>query len=182
MLCGCPGWGRKNVSRSAVAEAATGSSNRQECYSAMTENGTQPAAVAPLARRTNGLSPLAPDPGRLILVTGGAGLHRLCPHPASTQPRLPRADPRSALLGPRPDRADPRPGRARRGGRPRHAGNRARRRRRGDPSGGSVQRPHRRVRPGGQLADERGRHRDAGPQLRRPRGRASRIRLVLLAV
>ena len=39
----------------------------------MTHNGTQPAATAPLARRTNGLSPVAPDPGRLVLVTGGAG-------------------------------------------------------------------------------------------------------------
>jgi nucleoside-diphosphate-sugar epimerase len=39
----------------------------------MTHNGTQLAALAPLARRTNGLSPVAPDPGRLILVTGGAG-------------------------------------------------------------------------------------------------------------
>ena len=39
----------------------------------MNHNGTQLAAVAPLARRTNGLSPVAPDPGRLILVTGGAG-------------------------------------------------------------------------------------------------------------
>lgn len=39
----------------------------------MTHNGTHSAAMAPLARRTNGLSPLAPDPGRLILVTGGAG-------------------------------------------------------------------------------------------------------------
>ena len=39
----------------------------------MTDNGTRRAAMAPLARRTNGLSPLAPDPGRLILVTGGAG-------------------------------------------------------------------------------------------------------------
>src|SRR5438105_914763 len=39
----------------------------------MIHNGTEPAATAPLARRTNGLSPVAPDPGRLILVTGGAG-------------------------------------------------------------------------------------------------------------
>jgi nucleoside-diphosphate-sugar epimerase len=39
----------------------------------MIHNGTEPAANAPLARRTNGLSPVAPDPGRLILVTGGAG-------------------------------------------------------------------------------------------------------------
>lgn len=39
----------------------------------MIHNGTEPAASAPLARRTNGLSPVAPDPGRLILVTGGAG-------------------------------------------------------------------------------------------------------------
>jgi nucleoside-diphosphate-sugar epimerase len=39
----------------------------------MTHNGTDPAAMAPLARRTNGLSPEAPDPGRLVLVTGGAG-------------------------------------------------------------------------------------------------------------
>jgi nucleoside-diphosphate-sugar epimerase len=39
----------------------------------MTHNGTRPAAMAALARRTNGLSPTAPDPGRLILVTGGAG-------------------------------------------------------------------------------------------------------------
>jgi nucleoside-diphosphate-sugar epimerase len=39
----------------------------------MTHNGTQRAETVPLARRTNGLSSLAPDPGRLILVTGGAG-------------------------------------------------------------------------------------------------------------
>ena len=39
----------------------------------MTHNGTDPAATAPLARRTNGLSPVAPDPGRLVVVTGGAG-------------------------------------------------------------------------------------------------------------
>jgi nucleoside-diphosphate-sugar epimerase len=39
----------------------------------MTHNGTQLAETVPLARRTNGLPALAPDPGRLILVTGGAG-------------------------------------------------------------------------------------------------------------
>ena len=36
----------------------------------MIDNGTQ---LKPAARRTNGLSPEAPEPGRLILVTGGAG-------------------------------------------------------------------------------------------------------------
>ena len=39
----------------------------------MNHNGTEPTAITPLDRRTNGLSPHAPDPGRLILVTGGAG-------------------------------------------------------------------------------------------------------------
>ena len=39
----------------------------------MIDNGTRPAELPPLARRTNGLSPEAPDPGQLILVTGGAG-------------------------------------------------------------------------------------------------------------
>jgi nucleoside-diphosphate-sugar epimerase len=39
----------------------------------MNHNGTRLEVVPPLARRTNGLSPEAPDPGRLILVTGGAG-------------------------------------------------------------------------------------------------------------
>src|SRR5918995_3663571 len=38
----------------------------------MIQNGT-PRELAPLARRTNGLSPEAPEPGKLILVTGGAG-------------------------------------------------------------------------------------------------------------
>jgi nucleoside-diphosphate-sugar epimerase len=36
----------------------------------MIDNGTQ---LPPAARRTNGLSPEAPEPGQLILVTGGAG-------------------------------------------------------------------------------------------------------------
>ena len=39
----------------------------------MSHNGTSPQALAREARRTNGLSPEAPEPGRLILVTGGAG-------------------------------------------------------------------------------------------------------------
>jgi nucleoside-diphosphate-sugar epimerase len=39
----------------------------------MTDNGTRPGELAPLARRTNGLGPDAPEPGRLVLVTGGAG-------------------------------------------------------------------------------------------------------------
>jgi nucleoside-diphosphate-sugar epimerase len=39
----------------------------------MIEEGTRPAELPPLARRTNGLSPEAPEPGQLILVTGGAG-------------------------------------------------------------------------------------------------------------
>jgi nucleoside-diphosphate-sugar epimerase len=39
----------------------------------MNDNRTQARNGAPLARRTNGLSPEAPEPGRLILVTGGAG-------------------------------------------------------------------------------------------------------------
>jgi nucleoside-diphosphate-sugar epimerase len=36
-------------------------------------NGTTPQEGTPLARRTNGLSPVAPEPGQLILVAGGAG-------------------------------------------------------------------------------------------------------------
>jgi nucleoside-diphosphate-sugar epimerase len=39
----------------------------------MTDNGTRPGELAPLARRTNGLPPEAPEEGRLVLVTGGAG-------------------------------------------------------------------------------------------------------------
>src|SRR3954470_10915278 len=39
----------------------------------MSENGTPVGELPPLARRTNGLSPEAPEPGQLILVTGGAG-------------------------------------------------------------------------------------------------------------
>src|SRR5450755_1263920 len=39
----------------------------------MIDNGTRPGELPPLARRTNGLSPEAPEPGQLILVTGGAG-------------------------------------------------------------------------------------------------------------
>jgi nucleoside-diphosphate-sugar epimerase len=40
----------------------------------MSDNGTTPLKQqAPLARRTNGLSLEAPEPGQLVLVTGGAG-------------------------------------------------------------------------------------------------------------
>lgn len=39
----------------------------------MTDNGTRPRDLPRLARRTNGLSPEAPQPGQLVLVTGGAG-------------------------------------------------------------------------------------------------------------
>jgi nucleoside-diphosphate-sugar epimerase len=39
----------------------------------MTDNGTRPRDLPRLARRTNGVSPEAPEPGQLILVTGGAG-------------------------------------------------------------------------------------------------------------
>ena len=39
----------------------------------MSDNGTRPSESAPLARRTNGLAPEAPEPGQLVLVTGGAG-------------------------------------------------------------------------------------------------------------
>jgi nucleoside-diphosphate-sugar epimerase len=42
-------------------------------FARMTDNGTRPGELAPLARRTNGLGPDAPEPGRLVLVTGGAG-------------------------------------------------------------------------------------------------------------
>jgi nucleoside-diphosphate-sugar epimerase len=38
----------------------------------MIDNG-QPRELPPLARRTNGLAPEAPEPGQLILVTGGGG-------------------------------------------------------------------------------------------------------------
>jgi nucleoside-diphosphate-sugar epimerase len=39
----------------------------------MSDNGTRPDELTPFARRTNGLSPEAPEPGQLVLVTGGAG-------------------------------------------------------------------------------------------------------------
>jgi len=39
----------------------------------MSHNGTRPGELPPLARRTNGLAPEAPEPGQLVLVTGGAG-------------------------------------------------------------------------------------------------------------
>ena len=39
----------------------------------MSDNGTPPEGLAPLARRTNGLAPVAPEPDQLVLVTGGAG-------------------------------------------------------------------------------------------------------------
>jgi nucleoside-diphosphate-sugar epimerase len=39
----------------------------------MIDNGTQARELPPFARRTNGLSPEAPEPGQLVLVTGGAG-------------------------------------------------------------------------------------------------------------
>jgi len=39
----------------------------------MTDNGFRPGELPPLARRTNGLPAEPPDPGQLILVTGGAG-------------------------------------------------------------------------------------------------------------
>src|SRR4051794_721959 len=39
----------------------------------MTDNGIRPGELPPLARRTNGLSSEAPEPGQLVLVTGGAG-------------------------------------------------------------------------------------------------------------
>jgi nucleoside-diphosphate-sugar epimerase len=39
----------------------------------MSEKGTRQRELPPLARRTNGLAPEAPEPGQLILVTGGAG-------------------------------------------------------------------------------------------------------------
>ena len=47
---------------------------------------------------------------------------------------------------------------------------------------GLSQRPDRRVRPRGQLADERDRHRDARRGVRRARDRALRVRLVVLAL
>ena len=39
----------------------------------MTDNGTRHLESLRPARRTNGLSPKAPEPGQLVLVTGGAG-------------------------------------------------------------------------------------------------------------
>jgi nucleoside-diphosphate-sugar epimerase len=39
----------------------------------MIDNGTQARELPPVARRTNGLSPEAPEAGQLVLVTGGAG-------------------------------------------------------------------------------------------------------------
>ena len=36
----------------------------------MINNGSE---LPPVARRTNGLAPEAPEPGQLVLVTGGAG-------------------------------------------------------------------------------------------------------------
>lgn len=39
----------------------------------MSDKPMRPMESAPFARRTNGLAPQAPEPGQLILVTGGAG-------------------------------------------------------------------------------------------------------------
>ena len=39
----------------------------------MSHNGPTPQELPPFVRRTNGLSPEAPEPGRLILITGGGG-------------------------------------------------------------------------------------------------------------
>src|SRR3954469_5609327 len=39
----------------------------------MSDNGIRAGELPPLARRTNGLPPEAPEPGQLILITGGAG-------------------------------------------------------------------------------------------------------------
>lgn len=39
----------------------------------MRQNGTSFTDSTPVARRSNGLSPEAPDPGQLVLVTGGGG-------------------------------------------------------------------------------------------------------------
>src|SRR4051794_41422626 len=48
----------------------------------MIDNGNRPAELAPLARRTNGLPPEAPERDRLVLVTGGAGyIGSVLPHP-----------------------------------------------------------------------------------------------------
>src|SRR3954464_9058474 len=39
----------------------------------MSENGTPHGDLPPFVRRSNGLAPEAPEPGQLVLVTGGAG-------------------------------------------------------------------------------------------------------------
>jgi nucleoside-diphosphate-sugar epimerase len=39
----------------------------------MSDTGTRPGDHVPFVRRTNGLAPEAPEPGQLVLVTGGAG-------------------------------------------------------------------------------------------------------------
>ena len=148
----------------------------------MSDNGSAPLESARLARRSNGLPPEAPEPGQLILVTGGAG-YIGC---VLTERLLDRGYRVRILdrlvLGARAALARARPRRAGRGRRPRHARVGARRRRRRHPPRGAVERPDRRVRPRGELADERDRDRDARAQLHRARRRAPRVRVVVLAL
>ena len=109
-------------------------------------------------------------------------LHRLHPHGAPARSRLSGAAARSALLGARAPRAPRRPDRGGRGGRARRPTRRAGRGRRRDPPRRPVERPDRGVRPEGQLADERRRHREPCPGVRRAGHRALRVRLLVLAL
>ena len=129
-----------------------------------------------------GCRPKAPEPGQLILVTGGAGYIGS----VLTERLLDRGY-RVRILdrlywGRKPLARVLDRDRARRGRRARHARHRARRRRRRDPPRRALERPDRGVRPRGELADERHRHRDAGAQLRRPRRRAPGVRVLVLAL
>ena len=148
----------------------------------MNHNGTTRQELAPLARRSNGLSPEAPDPGRLILVTGGGGYIgsvlterlldrgyrvRILDRLYWGRKPLARVIDRVEIV-----EADVREMPA----------DRARRGRRRDPPRRPLERSDRGVRPRGELADERHRHRDAGAQLHRPRRGAPRVRLLVLAL
>ena len=138
--------------------------------------------TVPAGGRGNGLAPTAPDPDQTILVAGGAGYIG-----SVLLPRLLERGYRVRLL----DRfyfghqslegfedrlessSSPTCATSRHGA--------GRRRRRHQPLG-PQQRPDGRVRPRGELADERDRDREPRPHVRRARHRALRLRLVLLAV
>ena len=118
--------------------------------------------------------------GGTVLVTGGAGYIG-----AILTERLLERGYNVRVLdrlywGEKPLERRARPHRAGGGGRPRHPRHGARRRGRRDPPGRPLERPDRRVRPRGQLADERRGHRGARQGLRRARRGARGLLLLLL--